>query len=192
MHTLVAATRNQGKIREIKSLLPDFELLSLDDIGFLEETPEPYDTFEENAHTKARAVYNFCGKDVFSEDSGLCLPALQGTPGVHSAYYGGLPRSDAKNNEKLLNDLIGIEDRSAYYKAIVCLIWKGEVHYFEGRCYGKIAEKPSGSNGFGYDPLFIPDGYTQSFGELPISEKQKLSHRGNAIRAMLDFLHKQV
>lgn len=188
MTELVMATRNNGKIAEMKDMLPFLSLLSLPDIGFEKDIPEPYETFEENAYTKAYTVYQFCGKNVFADDSGLCVPALHGAPGVHSAYYGGEPRSDEKNNVKLLGDLKGLPDRSAHYKALLCLIWNGKPHYFEGICKGTISEQMRGDKGFGYDPLFIPDGYQETFGELPPAVKHGLSHRGQAIAKMRAFL----
>ncbi|HTM66800.1 MAG TPA: RdgB/HAM1 family non-canonical purine NTP pyrophosphatase [Flavipsychrobacter sp.] len=192
MQELVVASRNAGKIREIEALIEGIRLLSLDDIGFTTETEEPYETFEENALTKAQAVYNYCGKNVLADDSGLCVPALNGAPGVHSAYFGGLPRSDEKNNQQLLAQLEGIADRSAFYKAVICLIWEGNPYFFVGICEGKIAAEPSGEGGFGYDPLFIPKGHEITFGQLPATVKNTLSHRGKAVQKMVAFLKDQV
>lgn len=188
---LVLASNNSGKITELKALLPGWHLHALQDIGFVEEIAEPYESFEENALAKAQTVFNFSGKNILSDDSGLCVQALHGAPGVHSAYYGGLPRSDEKNKNRLLADLEGHANRAAYYKAVICLIWEGEVHFFEGICEGWIATAPAGKGGFGYDPLFIPAGYDQSFGQLPPEIKNRLSHRGKAIAATLDFLSKR-
>ena len=185
---LVIATNNAGKLREIKALLEGITILSLNDVGFNEEIPEPYETFEENAFTKAQTVHRFCGKNVLSDDSGLCVAALHDAPGVHSAYYGGEPRSDVKNNEKLLADLEGIGDRSAYYKAVLCLIWGGEPHYFTGICKGSISAAPLGQGGFGYDPLFVPEAYNQTFAELPFEVKNTLSHRAAAMRQLQKFI----
>ena len=193
MQELVIASNNRGKIDEITSMLPGFSLVSLADIGFTEAIPEPYPTFEENALTKAKTIFEFCGKNVFSDDSGLCVPALQHRPGVHSAYYGGLPRSDQKNNEKLLAALQHSTDRAAFYKCVIALIFEENTYFFEGICEGRIAEKPMGNKGFGYDPLFIPDGYLETFGMLDSTIKNRLSHRGKAIQKMVDFLkqHKE-
>ncbi len=190
--TLVAATNNKGKLREIMQLLPEgVELKTLGDIGFAQEIPEPYETFEENAATKARTVHTFCGLNVFAEDSGICVPALDGAPGVHSARYAGEPKDDGRNLAKLADEMWGKEDRRAYYKAVICLIWEGEEHYFEGTCHGRLAEEPRGSGGFGYDPIFIPEGYNETFGELPDEVKNKLSHRGEAVRKMVAFIKTQ-
>lgn len=192
MKELVIASNNKGKIAEIKAMVDGITLLSLADIGFSEEIPEPYDTFNENAYTKAKTVADHCGKSVFSDDSGIIVPSLDGEPGVHSAYYGGHPRSNEKNNERLLKELQGKADRAAYYKAVICLIWDGDTHYFEGECHGAIAEAPAGNGGFGYDPLFIPIGYDKTFGELPAEVKNKLSHRGKAVAKMIAFLKEQI
>lgn len=188
---LVIASRNEGKILEIKSLLKGFKLLSLNDIGFSQEIQEPYPYFEENALEKANAVYRFCGKHVFADDSGLCVHALNGAPGVQSAYFGGLPRSDRKNNDRLLKALSGESNRSAFYKAVICLIFNGKTYFFEGICPGRILEEPEGSGGFGYDPLFAPEGFDKSFGLLPAETKNKISHRAQALNKMISFLEAQ-
>lgn len=192
MKDLVIASNNQGKIKEIRSMIANINLLSLKDIGFSDEIPEPYDSFEENAQTKAKTIHEFSSKNVFADDSGICINALQGAPGVHSAYFGGLPRSDEKNNQKLLDSLEHVEDRSAYYKAVICLIWEGKIHFFEGICEGDILLSPRGTNGFGYDPLFVPKGFEQTFGELPLDIKNSISHRGKAVKKMVDFLKEQL
>ncbi len=187
MQQLVIASNNKGKIREIASIVEDIELLSLADIGFAEEIAEPYHTFEENALAKASAIYGFCGKNVFADDSGLCVNALNGEPGVDSAHYCG-QRDDEQNTQKVLEELNGTADRSAFYKAVICLIWDGEVYYFEGICEGVITTERRGAGGFGYDPIFIPAGYDKTFGELPLEEKNKISHRAKAVTKMVAFL----
>jgi len=192
MQELVIASNNQGKIREIKALIHNLSLLSLNDIGFSGEIEEPYETFEQNALVKAKTIHTFCGRNVLSDDSGLCVPALGGAPGVHSAYYGGLPRSDEKNNRKLLDALKDVEDRSAFYKAVLCLIWDAETYFFEGTCEGRILTVPRGNGGFGYDPLFVPDGYEQTFAELPAAVKNRLSHRGAAVDKLVAFLKEKL
>lgn len=190
--TLVAATNNKGKLREILQLLPEgVELKTLGDIGFAQDIPEPYETFSENAAAKAKTVHAACGQNTFAEDSGICVHALNGAPGVHSARYAGEPKDDGRNLGKLTDEMWGKEDRRAYYKAAICLIWKDEEYYFEGICNGRLAEEPRGSGGFGYDPLFIPDGYEETFGELPAEVKNKLSHRGQAVKKMIGFIKEQ-
>lgn len=189
MNSLVAATNNKGKLKEIRQLLPwNISLQSLQDIGFIDEIPEPYETFEENAATKARTVYEFCGINTLADDSGICVPALGNAPGVYSARYAGQPSDDDRNLQKLLQDMYSEVDRRAFYKAVICLVWEGEEHFFDGTCYGTLATIPRGSKGFGYDPIFIPDGYTETFAELPTEVKNKLSHRGEAIRKMMEFI----
>lgn len=187
MQQLVIASNNEGKIREIRQLVLDIELLSLKDIGFTDDIPEPYHTFEENALAKASAIYKFSSKNVFADDSGLCIDALHGLPGVDSAHFSGT-RDDEKNLQKVLQELKGVSGRGAYYKAVICLVWDGEVYYFEGICEGRIIEEKRGEGGFGYDPVFIPDGYNQTFGELPPDIKNKISHRGKAIKKMVEWL----
>lgn len=188
MQELVIASNNKGKIREIISIVDNISLLSLNDIGFDKEIPEPYHTFEENAHTKARTIHEYCNKNVFADDSGICVNALNGAPGVFSARYAGAPVDDERNLQKLLTDLQGAEDRSAFYKAVICLIWDDETYFFEGICEGNIIEAPRGDGGFGYDPIFVPNGFDQTFAELPLDVKNSISHRGKAVRQMTDFL----
>lgn len=191
MQELVIASNNKGKIHEIKAMISDVQLLSLSDIQFTAEIPEPFDTFEQNAHQKASTIHRFSGKNVFADDSGICVNALNGGPGVYSARYAGEGATDSANLQKLLDELNGKADRSAYYQAIICLIWNGEAHYFEGKCKGTIMDTPRGEGGFGYDPVFVPEGYTQTFAELPLDIKNRLSHRGKAIRQMADFIKQQ-
>ncbi len=191
MKQLVIASNNPGKIKEIKEIVQDIELLSLKDIGFSDEIAEPYHTFEENALTKAMTIHTFSCKNVMADDSGICVNALGGEPGVNSAYFAGLPRDDGKNLQKILDELEGKTDRSAYYKALICLVWNGEVHYFEGICKGTIITEPRGTGGFGYDPIFVPEGYDKTFGELPPEIKNQLSHRGKAVSKMIAFLKAQ-
>jgi XTP/dITP diphosphohydrolase len=191
MNELVIASNNPGKIRELQALLPDISLLSMREIGFTEEIAEPYELFEENALAKARAVFAFSERNILADDSGLCVRGLNNAPGVHSAYYGGEPRSDEQNNLKLLEALEGHDDRSAFYKAVLCLIWNDQVFFFEGICEGRISEEARGAGGFGYDPLFIPKGYDQTFGELPAEVKNTLSHRGRAVQRMVQFLNER-
>lgn len=173
-------------------MIDGLSLLSLKDIGFEQEIPEPFHTFEENALTKAQTIYQFCEKNVFADDSGICANALNGEPGVFSARFAGLPSDDEKNLQKLLAELKHKDDRSAYYKAVICLIWNSEPYFFEGICNGTIIEEKRGDGGFGYDPIFVPDGYEQTFAELPLDIKNTISHRGKAVRDMVAFLKEQL
>jgi XTP/dITP diphosphohydrolase len=188
MYQLVIASNNEGKIREIKAMVEHIQLLSLDEIGFSADIPEPYHTFEENALAKASLINSVTGKNVFADDSGICVNALHGEPGVDSAHYSG-ERDDEKNLQKVLAGLMDAIDRSAYYKAVICLIWDDEVYYFEGVCEGQIIEEKRGSGGFGYDPIFIPDGYKETFAELPLNIKNQISHRGKAVKKMVEWLN---
>jgi len=180
---LILASNNQGKIAEIKSLLPGIAIFTMRDIGFEDAIEEPYDSFRENARIKAKTIHDFCGLPVLADDSGLCVDALDGRPGVFSARFAGPDATDAENNEKLLGALEGAESRKGHYVAMLCLIIRGEAHFFEGRCDGSIAAAPKGSLGFGYDPLFIPDGYDRTFGEIDPGIKSRISHRAKALEA---------
>lgn len=189
MNRIVLASNNAHKIAEINALLDgSFEVISLRDTGITEEIPEPYDTFEENALAKAAYVYERTGLMTFSEDSGLIVPALGGAPGVFSARYAGEPRSDVRNTEKLLQELKGSEDRAAYYQTTICLVGAGEPVYFKGTCEGSIAAEQQGEGGFGYDPVFIPEGYDQTFGQLPAGVKKAVSHRAKAMARFVAYI----
>ena len=189
MKKLIFATNNKGKLKEMQLLLPNIEIISLKDINWTEEIDEPFDTFHENALIKAVTIFKATQMPVLSDDSGLCIHALNGAPGVHSAYYGGHPRTDQKNINKVLEELDGATQREAYFKAVLCLIWDGQVHYFEGNVDGRIANSPMGVDGFGYDPIFVPVGYQESFAQLPMDIKNKLSHRAKAVQQLLAFLN---
>lgn len=169
----------------------DISLLSLMDIGFMDDILEPFNTFEENAAAKARVIYSFCHKNVFADDSGLCVNALHSAPGVNSAHYSG-ERNDEKNLQKVLSRLEGKFDRSAYYRAVICLVWNGVSHYFDGVCDGHIIAEKRGDSGFGYDPIFVPEGFDKTFGELPLEVKNEISHRGKAMKKMVAFLKQEL
>lgn len=187
VYSLVVASNNRGKIREIEQMIDNVTLLSLKDIGFIDEIPEPYHTFDENAHAKAETIHRFSGLNVFADDSGICVNALGGRPGVDSAHFSG-KRDDEANLQRVLSELTGATDRNAYYKAVICLVWDGVVHYFEGICEGQILTEKRGEGGFGYDPIFVPSGYSQTFAELPPDVKNSISHRGKAVRQMVAFI----
>lgn len=188
---LVIASNNKGKIREIRPLLTGINVLSLQDVGFTDDIPEPYHTFEQNALAKASAINAFAEKNTFADDSGICVNALNGMPGVDSAHFSG-ERDDEQNLQKVLAELKGVDDRTAFYKAVICLIWNDAVYYFEGICNGRIIKEKRGHGGFGYDPIFIPDGYDSTFAELPLDIKNQISHRGKAVRKMVDFLNAEM
>ncbi len=187
--TLVLASNNAKKIAELRALLPGFELKSLSDIGFDQEIEEPYHTFEENAAHKAQVVHKACGLPTLSDDSGLCVAALDGAPGVHSARYAGGHGNDAANNARLLQELAGTEDRSAHFVCAIALAGMGpETLTFRGEWEGEIARSPAGERGFGYDPLFIPTGYSESAATLPAEVKKAGSHRAKALAKLHAYL----
>lgn len=189
MKTIVFASANTHKLDEIRAMLPaDIELLCSADIGFTEEVDETGDTFEENAELKAEALYNFSGKPCFADDSGLEVKALKKQPGVKSARYAGEPVNHQKNTELLLRNLEGKKDRSARFVTLICLKTADKTLFFEGEVKGSIATEPRGTNGFGYDPVFIPEGETRTFAEMSSEEKNAISHRKNAVMKLLDFL----
>lgn len=193
IRNLIFATNNKKKVEEVQVFLPsDVKITTLSEEGIFEDIPEPYETFKENALAKAMYVFNKTGKSCFAEDSGLVVPSLNGAPGVYSARYAGMHGDDEANNLKLLQALNGIEDRYAYYIAVIALVInENEVHFFEGNCEGSIGYGINGSNGFGYDPLFIPTGYSDSFGVLPVSVKITHSHRSKAIRELYLYLQEK-
>lgn len=187
--TLVFASNNQNKIKEIQLLLPaTIQILSLKDIGCFEDIPETAPTIEGNAILKANYVTEKYGYNCFADDSGLEVEVLNGAPGVHSARYAGEQKNDNDNMDKLLNNLENETLRKANFKTVICLNLNGAQHLFTGIVNGKIIEEKKGTNGFGYDPIFVADGYTQTFAELSIKEKSAISHRGLAVKQLVDFL----
>ncbi|MCX7984435.1 MAG: RdgB/HAM1 family non-canonical purine NTP pyrophosphatase [Bacteroidetes bacterium] len=194
MVPLVLATRNQHKARELQSFLSDldFKVITLDDIPqhiVLEETGT---TFYENALQKARIVYDATKLPSLADDSGLEVFFLDGRPGVFSARYAGVNATDEENNMKLLNELRGVpsEQRRAQFRSVLALVAKGIEQTTEGICLGMVAELPRGTNGFGYDPLFIPDGYSCTYAELTAEEKNRISHRSKSFAKMREILLK--
>lgn len=187
---LVFATHNKGKVHEIQYLIGEkIKILSLTDIGYIEEIPETGSTFNENAFIKANTIYQIYKKPVFADDSGLEVKALDGRPGVYSARYAGIGLENFEPHIiKLLKELSGVEDRRARFRTVICLIINEKTYYFEGIINGKIIDYPRGNNGFGYDPIFVPDGYEKTFAEMDLAEKNKISHCSQAIRKMIDFI----
>lgn len=180
---VVIATGNQGKVREIREILgSQFEVVSMKELGIEIDIEENGATFAENAAIKARAVYELCGEITMADDSGLCVQALGGAPGVYSARYAGEGHDDAANNEKLLREMQGVEDRRAYFACAVCCVYSGGSFTVEGQCPGIIAETLQGEGGFGYDPLFYVPQYQKTFGQLSMEEKNTISHRGRALQ----------
>lgn len=192
MTNLIFASNNNGKIIEVQSLISgDIKIISLRQAGISDAIEEPYDTFRENAWAKADYVYRKIGAFCFADDSGLVVPALGGAPGVYSARYAGEPANDEANNRKLLDAIKDMPSPEAYYMAVICLIRADGIHYFEGKCEGHLIHMPRGDGGFGYDPLFVPDGFDRTFAELSLDIKNKISHRGAAMRDFIHFMNQQ-
>jgi len=188
---LVFASNNEHKIKEINSLLGNsFKLLSLHDINILEDIPEKEPHLEGNALSKARFVFNATGRDVFADDTGLEIEALNGMPGVHSARFAGENKDSSANIEKVFSLLGNTQNSKARFRTVIALILDKKEYLFEGIVKGTIIHDKRGSEGFGYDPIFIPDGKTQTFAEMDLSEKNKVSHRARAFKKLRDFLLK--
>ena len=189
MHSLIFATNNQHKVDEVKAVLNGiFEVVTLKDAGIDIEIPEPYDTLEENAVQKSTTIHRITNKNCFSEDTGLEVFALNGAPGVKSARYAGENASFSDNVKKLLTDMEGVLHREARFRTVISLILNNKEYQFEGICNGKISTEASGEKGFGYDPVFIPDGDDRCFAEMTMEEKNQYSHRQKAMTQLISFL----
>lgn len=183
------ATNNKNKLQEIREILVnEAEILSLEDINCHEELPETQPTIEGNSLQKAQYVFDKYGINCFADDTGLLVEALDGAPGVYSARYAGEPSNGENNMKLLLQNLEGIENRKAHFKTVITYISAKETVQFEGIVNGNIATAKKGEKGFGYDPIFVPEGFTQSFAELSSEEKNKISHRGIATRKLVEYL----
>ncbi|MBS1742148.1 MAG: RdgB/HAM1 family non-canonical purine NTP pyrophosphatase [Bacteroidetes bacterium] len=190
MPALIFATNNKNKVDEIRSVLDNrYEIISLKEAGILIEIPEPHQTLEENASEKSKTIFTLTGKDCFSEDTGLEVEALNGEPGVRSARYAGDESDFKKNIQKLLSNLGENSNRKACFKTIISLILDGKEYMFEGICDGTIINEERGTGGFGYDPVFIPNGDTRTFAEMSMDEKNKFSHRKKATAKLIEFLN---
>ncbi|KXK36677.1 MAG: RdgB/HAM1 family non-canonical purine NTP pyrophosphatase [Saprospiraceae bacterium] len=185
---LLFATANHNKLKEIRVILPDYDIKGLADLEIHDDILEVGSTLSENAIIKAQYLFNKTGLLSLSEDTGLEVDALGGLPGVHTARYAGDEKDPDQNIVKLLRELRGKEDRSARFRTVIAMIDKDETHLFEGVVEGRIAEGKKGSGGFGYDPVFIPDGYEQTFAELSADIKKMISHRARAVKKLVDFL----
>ena len=191
MKQIVFATNNNHKLKEINNLVSDkLKIISLKDINCFEDIPETADTLDENASQKSKYIFNKYHCDCFADDTGLEVDALNGQPGVHSARYAGESKDSEKNIEKLLVELNGKINRSARFRTVISLILEGKEYFFEGIINGKIINKKIGTDGFGYDPVFIPDGYEKTFAQMTLEEKNKVSHRSIAIQKLIRFLEK--
>lgn len=188
--TLIFATNNQHKVDEIGSLIGNqVHVITLKTAGIDIDIPEPHPTLEANASEKSTTIHRLTGKNVFSEDTGLEVFVLNGEPGVKSARYAGEQKDFQANIDKLLLNLQDKSNRSAQFRTVVSLIWNNREYQFEGICKGTIAIEQSGNSGFGYDPVFVPDGASVSFAEMTMDEKNQYSHRKKAIVQLIDFLN---
>lgn len=184
------ATHNAHKVSEVQAVLgSEYQLVTATEAGISEEIPEMQPTIEGNALQKARYVYEHTGLNCFADDTGLEVEALNGAPGVYSARYAGEHVSYADNNKLLLKNLAGCQNRKARFRTVIALILDGKEHLFEGRVEGTIATEPHGEGGFGYDPLFIPEGSQLTFAEMSPEAKNGISHRGRAVAKLVAFLH---
>lgn len=188
---LLFATNNQHKLKEICEIIGQtFRIISLKDVGFTGDVPETQETIEGNARQKARFIFEKTGRPCFADDTGLEIDALDGRPGVYSARYAGEGCRFEDNIVKILTELQGVTNRKARFRCVVCLIIDNQEHLFEGKVEGTILADKRGSDGFGYDPVFLPDGETSTFAEMPPYLKNGISHRGKAVNKMVRFLQK--
>lgn len=186
---MIVATNNLHKLEEIRAILGNsITLQSLADIGCTDDIPETADTFQGNALMKARYIYERYGEDCFADDSGLEVEALNGEPGVHSARYAGDGHNSVANTNKLLSNMEGITDRRARFRTVIALIIKGKEYFFEGIVEGEITYAPEGEKGFGYDPVFRPVGFSETFAQLPAEVKNSISHRARALEKLVQKL----
>ncbi len=193
MKDLVLATNNPHKVEEIRNKLGNtLQIKTLNELGCFDDIPETSNTLQGNASQKSHYLYEKFGCNCFADDTGLEVEALNGEPGVLSARYAGIDKDSEANMKKLLENLCGKENRKARFRTVISLIWEGEEYFFEGIVEGKILTEKHGSEGFGYDPIFQPDGYSQSFAELSMAEKNSISHRGRAVEKLLQFLHAKI
>ena len=193
MKELIFATNNPHKLREIRDLLGDnFKLNSLKDSDFFEDIPETGDTLEKNASQKANFIYKLFSRDVFADDTGLEIDALKGKPGVHSARYAGKEKNSAANTKRVIYELKNVRNRKARFRTVISLIINGKEHSFEGIVEGIILKSQHGQKGFGYDPVFQPSGYSQTFAEMELKQKNLISHRAIAFNKLVGFLKKGV
>jgi XTP/dITP diphosphohydrolase len=186
---LIFATHNLNKVKEVNALIGHkYTVLSLNDINWHQPIEEPYNTIQENAIHKARTIATATGLSCFADDSGLIVNALNGAPGVLSARYAGPEKNDTNNINKILLELKNIDNRTAYFITVIALIINEQLHLFEGKIDGHILNQPIGDNGFGYDPIFMPNEIQLSFAQINLEQKNKLSHRAKAITAMTNYL----
>ncbi|RFZ81780.1 RdgB/HAM1 family non-canonical purine NTP pyrophosphatase [Mucilaginibacter terrenus] len=190
MQELVFATNNRHKLEEVSAKLNGrFKLLTLDDIGFTDDIEETGTTFRENASIKSTLIWDCYQLNCFGDDSGLEIDTLNGEPGIYSARYAGTHGDHQANIDKVLKNLSGSDNRKAHFRTVISLIWEGTGHFFEGIVEGTIRTEMSGAKGFGYDPIFQPDGYDVTFAEMTLEEKNAISHRAIAVEKLVAFLN---
>ena len=189
MNEICFVTGNKNKLREVQNLLTNYKIVSLDDLNFSEDIAETENTIQGNAELKASFVYNKYNIDCFSDDTGLFIDCLDGLPGVKSARYAGENCNSEENINLVLKNLKNKSDRNASFKTAICLILNNTRYFFEGVINGKITEEKVGNDGFGYDPIFVPEGFDKTFSELTINEKNAISHRGIAVNKLVNFLN---
>lgn len=193
MVTLVFATHNAHKVAEIQAAIGhQLKVVSLKEAGITQEIPEPHPTLEGNAREKSQTIYQLTGQNCFSEDTGLEVDALQGAPGVKSARYAGEKASFTENVVKLLSEMKDRSERRARFRTVVSLIWEGQEVQFEGICEGQIIQEARGTEGFGYDPVFQPEGSEKTFAEMSLEEKNRFSHRKKAAAKLVTFLQEKL
>lgn len=189
MHTIIFATNNANKVNEIRSQLGDsFNIIPLKEAGIDIDIPEPHDTLEANATEKSGTIFRLTGQPCFSEDTGLEIEAINNEPGVRSARYAGEGKDSNDNIDLVLKNMSGITNRKARFRTVISLQLNGREHLFEGICTGKILTARDGEKGFGYDPIFVPDGADTSFARMTTSQKNLYSHRAKAVKQLIDFL----
>ena len=190
MNKICFVTGNKNKLREVQKLLFSYHLLSLEDLNFRDEIQETEDTIEGNALLKANHIYKKFEINCFSDDTGLFIDSLDGQPGVKSARFAGDNSNSEDNIRLVLKKLNGKENRNAVFRTVICLIINGKINYFHGEVKGIITKEKTGDKGFGYDPIFIPEGFNKTFSEFTLEEKNKLSHRAIAVSKLVKFLNK--
>ena len=188
---IVFATGNPNKLKEVKSAINSFDVIGLNDIKITEEIPETGKLIKENALQKAKYVYEKTALNCFSDDTGLEVEALDNRPGVYSAMYAGVDCNAEDNMKKVLKELSGLNNRKAQFKTVIALILDGKEYFFDGTVKGEIMKEKSGSDGFGYDPIFKPLGYKKTFAQMPLILKNKISHRGIAVKKLVAFLNQE-
>ena len=189
MKKLIFATNNLNKLKEIRNAVSNYEIISLDEMGINEEIPETGKTLHDNALQKAVYIYHKTGEDCFADDTGIEIAALDNRPGVYSARYAGDNCSPDDNMNRVLNELKDTRDRNAIFRTVIALIINGEKYFFEGSIDGTILEKKTGEDGFGYDPIFQPNGFDLSFAEMSLGQKNSISHSANAVKKLIHFLN---